>query len=228
MRSFSNLSKITGIILVVAILALGGFNQSSVQAGAPAQTATAQAGDSSAVATAAAGVTSATTAATMATGITYPPCPPAGNANATASATATIVTSAATAAGTTEAAAPTAAATANTNPGYLGVRAEQLDDCGVLIDEVVTDSPAAKSGIQAQDVVVALDGVATPAIALLRQGIQVKQPGDTVVLTIQRSGQQMDIEVTLGVRPPDTTGTVASGTAQAGGAGAAATAAATQ
>ncbi len=107
------------------------------------------------------------------------------------------------------------AATVNTNPGYLGVRAEQLDDCGVLIVEIVTDSPADKAKLQADDVIVALDGTATPAIALLRQSIQAKQPGDKVTLTVQRSGQQMDIEVTLGVRPADSTGTVSVPTAAA-------------
>src|SRR5690349_19684690 len=168
MRSFSNLSKFTGIILVVAVLALGGLNYSSVQAGVPAQTATAPAGDT--VATTAA---SSNTSATAAAGMTYPPCPPVGNATAAATvasggSVATAAAAAATTAATAQAAVPTAVATVNTNPGYLGVRAEQVDDCGVLIVEIVTDSPADKAKLQTDDVIVALDGVATPAIALLR------------------------------------------------------------
>jgi hypothetical protein len=206
MRSFSNVSKLTGLILIVALLLVGGFSQSSVLAGVPAQTATPDAAGADAVATTSA---DSGAAATTAAGMTYPPCPPTGNATVNAAPTESASAATVDAAATTSAV-PTEAATVNANPGYLGVRAEQVDDCGVLIVEVVTGGPADTAKLQPDDVVVALDGVATPAIALLRQGIQAKQPGTKVVLTLQRAGAQMDIEVTLGVRPPDTTGTVES------------------
>jgi predicted metalloprotease with PDZ domain len=139
-----------------------------------------------------------TPAATSATK-TFPPCPPVSAAATESAATAEASTAA------------TSAATPNANPAYLGVTAEQVDSCGVRVVEVKVNSPASQGGLQADDVIVALDGQATPDINLLRDWIRAHVPGDKVTLTVQRNSQQVDVVVTLGAVPADTTGTVESG-----------------
>src|SRR5262249_28809398 len=107
---------------------------------------------------------------------------------------------------------PTQAATVNPNPAYLGVRAEPVDSCGTKIIEVLSQSPAEKAQLQADDVIVAFNGTPEPDIALLRDAVQNSKPGDVVTLTIQRNVQgnltQMDVKVTLIAKPPDNTASV--------------------
>ena len=91
--------------------------------------------------------------------------------------------------------------TPNPNPGFLGISAVQVDDCGVRVMEVTPDSGAAKAQLQVDDVIVALDGKAVSDIGQLRLWVQSHQPGDTIKLTIQRNGSQMDVSVTLGAVP---------------------------
>ena len=184
MRSTSLFVRLSAITLLVAFLAF------SLSAG------TAYAGVAQATGTA---------AVFVAAGTAFAPCPPAAVA-ATGVATDNGIVGTPEAAATQGAATPVA--TANANPGFLGVRAEQVDSCGVRIVEVVPNSPASAAQLQADDVVVALDGVATPEIRGLRLGIEGHVPGDKVKLTIQRAGTQLDVTVTLGVKPADTTATL--------------------
>ncbi len=225
----SRFMKLSGIILAITLVVLAGFQTASVNAGPLAQgtasveATTAAGGGAGAAATTSAGAgTSATAAGTM----SYPPCPPATMEGTVAAATAAASMAATTGAEVNATAAATVAATAAAHaPGYLGVRAEQVADCGVRVVEVVAGQAAATAGIQEGDVIVAMNGTATTSITQLRLAIEAAAPGDKVTLTVQRNGQQMDIQVTLGERPPDTTATEAAGGAATS---AAATAAATQ
>jgi S1-C subfamily serine protease len=67
--------------------------------------------------------------------------------------------------------------------------------------EVTPDSGAAKAQLQVDDVIVAVDGQAITDIGQVRRWVQSHQPGDTIKLTIQRSGNQIDVTVTLGAVP---------------------------
>ena len=82
----------------------------------------------------------------------------------------------------------------------LGV---DLDFGAVVIDEAAPGSPAAAAGIQADDVIVALDDNRidrdTPFVEVLFE----YEPGDTVQATIQRGTDQLTVPVTLGERPED-------------------------
>ncbi|MEP7286112.1 MAG: PDZ domain-containing protein [Chloroflexota bacterium] len=221
MRSFSTLAKLAGFLLVIGFLALGTVNRQNVFADsaiqstdaptmaateAPAMAATAEASMVSTMA--------ATTAVVSASATTYPPCPApvatAADTSATDSAaTAEMAATAVVPADATLAQAATMAATANPTPAYLGVKAEQVEACGSRILEVVAGGPASKSTLQGDDVVVALNGVAVPSVAILRREIESRQPGDKVTLTVERKGTQVDVEVTLGAKPVDTTSAVA-------------------
>jgi S1-C subfamily serine protease len=83
--------------------------------------------------------------------------------------------------------------------GFLGVQFSSSAPAsgGAVIADVVSGSPADKGGLQSGDRVVAIDGhaVQTPTDAVAR--IRSAQPGDTLTITVARSGHNTDIEVTL-------------------------------
>ena len=106
--------------------------------------------------------------------------------------------------------------------GWLGVQIGELTKDiaeglglegveGVLINDVFEDSPAAKSGIEAGDVVLEIDGETVRAPEDLQFKVANKSVGSTVEIVINRSGKIKDVKVELGERPTD----IASLTSQA-------------
>ncbi|NLE51177.1 MAG: PDZ domain-containing protein [Chloroflexi bacterium] len=102
----------------------------------------------------------------------------------------------------------------------LGLIADELNlpvRQGVLITEVFADSPAARAGLQSgdeselvrgvqipvnADIIVAINGNTVNDINdLVAYLVENTSPEDVVTLTIVRSGQTLDLDVTLGVRP---------------------------
>ena len=69
---------------------------------------------------------------------------------------------------------------------------------GARIGQVTAGSGAEKAGVQVGDVVVAIDGVKVADSTELIVKVRAKAPGDTLTLTIQRNGQNVDVPVTLG------------------------------
>jgi S1-C subfamily serine protease len=78
---------------------------------------------------------------------------------------------------------------------------------GAVIRQVTQDSPAASAGLQARDVITAVDGQDVATAQELVDAIGQHKPGDTVVLAVDRPGQNdtLEITVTLGENP-DTAG----------------------
>ena len=77
------------------------------------------------------------------------------------------------------------------------VRTGQRDGSGAEVEEVVDGTPADRAGLEAGDVVVALDGQkVTDGIALI-VSIRTHQPGETLTFTVLRDGDQKDIDITL-------------------------------
>jgi predicted metalloprotease with PDZ domain len=74
---------------------------------------------------------------------------------------------------------------------YFGV----ADGKGVLVSSVMADSPAAKAGIKAGDVVVAVDGEKVESAGDLTRAINKKKEGN-VSLTLVRNHSQMNVTVT--------------------------------
>jgi len=74
---------------------------------------------------------------------------------------------------------------------YFGVAEGQ----GVLVTSVNEDSPAAKAGIKAGDVITAIDGEKVDGAGDVARGINKKKDGD-VTLTVIRKGNQRTITVT--------------------------------
>jgi serine protease Do len=72
---------------------------------------------------------------------------------------------------------------------------------GIIVGEIQTNSPAAKAGLQKNDILLTLDGTPFTTDNTLRQMIRDKNPGDTVTLSVLRNGQTLTITVTLGEMP---------------------------
>lgn len=134
----------------------------------------------------------------------FPPCPdPDAKPMSTAASTAES-TAEATPEGTN---APTIAA--DFQPGYLGVRGEDVANCGTKVLEVVADSPAAKAGIAVDDVIVAVDNLPLGGVDALRGYVTTKAAETSLEIVLQRGGKEMVVKVTLGKRPTITPPTVA-------------------
>ena len=69
---------------------------------------------------------------------------------------------------------------------------------GVLVTNVVEDSPAARAGIKSGDIIIEADGKTTSSTAQLRSRIGVKEVGDKVQLTILRNGDSLQLTVKVG------------------------------
>jgi S1-C subfamily serine protease len=86
---------------------------------------------------------------------------------------------------------------------YLGIRTIFTNE-GQIIDSVEPDSPAADAGLEPGDVIKEVDGQAVDEDhPFVNQVILEHAPGDTVTLTVDRDGEEQQIEVTLGTRPSD-------------------------
>jgi len=83
---------------------------------------------------------------------------------------------------------------------YLGVQS-QLTDQGLVVVAVEPGSPADDAGIQAGDVLVGIDGTMIDQDNSFTDLLLQHDPGDTVTVTVQRGGQEQDLQVTLGTRP---------------------------
>jgi serine protease Do len=82
--------------------------------------------------------------------------------------------------------------------GYLGVSLDDGQDRGAEIKEVVDDSPAAKAGLKAGDVVVGFDGETVRSAAQLSRLVHETPKGRTVEVAFVRGGSRQQAQVTLG------------------------------
>lgn len=71
---------------------------------------------------------------------------------------------------------------------------------GVVVREVLKDSPAAKAGLQKNDVLLRFDGEQISSAQKLQRLINESAPEHTARLTISRNGAEQELSVTLGKR----------------------------
>ncbi len=69
-------------------------------------------------------------------------------------------------------------------------------------DPVIAGSPAAEAGLEAGDVIVAVNGDQLSAEVDLQISLLPYAPGDTVTLRVLRGNSVREVDVTLGVQPP--------------------------
>lgn len=89
---------------------------------------------------------------------------------------------------------------------YFGIG----DGKGVLVTSVADDSPAAKAGLKAGDVITSIDGEKVEGAGDLARGINKKKEGD-VTLTVIRNKNQRTITVTPKEAPTPQPGVVGQG-----------------
>ncbi len=98
--------------------------------------------------------------------------------------------------------------------GWIGVTMQALTENaakalgldkaqGALISSVMADEPAAKAGIKAGDVIIAVNGKNVEDSAALLRAIAGEKPGSKTSVTIWRDGKSKDVIVTLGERNAD-------------------------
>ena len=97
------------------------------------------------------------------------------------------------------------------NRGYLGVQLESLDATmarrlgrrdvsGALVATVVPGSPAAKAGLQTNDLIIDYQGRRVTDRTKLRLDVSRTEPGSQVLFGIVREGEVIDVPITLGER----------------------------
>jgi serine protease Do len=98
--------------------------------------------------------------------------------------------------------------------GWLGVQMQELTPAlakavglsnkdGVLVNEVLADSPAAKAKLVQGDVVLALNGALVKTPRDLALAVAKTKKGDTAKLTVWRDGHERMIEVAIGTQAKD-------------------------
>ena len=76
-----------------------------------------------------------------------------------------------------------------------------MNGYGVLVTKAIAGTPAATAGLEANDVIEQVDGVALNNGQTLGGLIQLHSPGDKIQLTITRGANKLSIALTLGDRP---------------------------
>jgi S1-C subfamily serine protease len=83
--------------------------------------------------------------------------------------------------------------------GFLGIQFRlNPNGKGMLIQEVLADSAAAKAGLKAKDIILKIDGTEPTSLKEFISILELKQPGDEVTLDILRDGKEEKVKVTLG------------------------------
>jgi aminopeptidase YwaD len=84
---------------------------------------------------------------------------------------------------------------------YFGSVPDFRDDLeGVLFADIVNDSPAARAGLMAGDIMIEFDGLPITGLNDYAYALRSKQPGDVVAVVVERNGENITADVTLDAR----------------------------
>jgi len=103
--------------------------------------------------------------------------------------------------------------------GWLGVYIQDVNedlaanfgydgDKGVLIADIMEDSPAEKSDVKIGDIIIGVDGKKVDNVYELRRVIASSKPGSTVNLKLVRKGETKTVKFTIGEMPVKTAGKI--------------------
>jgi serine protease Do len=98
--------------------------------------------------------------------------------------------------------------------GFVGISFQPVDESiaraldlpqarGIIVTEVVEDSPASEAGIRSEDVIVKFNGRNIQSSSDFRRRVAEMMPGTEVTLTLLRNGQEEEVKVVLGEFPTD-------------------------
>lgn len=103
---------------------------------------------------------------------------------------------------------------AERHAAWLGVSLRPLDETmrtqlglgageGILVESIVDESPAARAGLQAFDVLLAWNQTQLGSIDALKQAVLAARAGDKIKLLVLRKGERLTLEVELAARPAE-------------------------
>jgi serine protease Do len=109
---------------------------------------------------------------------------------------------------------PQLLATGRVTRGWLGIRIQALTEDlapsfgakegdGVLVADVMPDSPADKGGLKSGDVIVEFEGQKTGEVPELQRAVADAAPGKPAKVTVLREGKRETMEVKIGEMPAD-------------------------
>jgi serine protease Do len=76
-------------------------------------------------------------------------------------------------------------------------------DGGAIVIEVVEDSPARAAGLQAGDIITAIEGKPLTQPTEVREAVDARAPGDKLTLSVRRQEDDLEITVTLAESPDE-------------------------
>ena len=85
--------------------------------------------------------------------------------------------------------------------GVYAVKGQLVSTGDVVVSEVVVGGPAEAGGMQPDDLVRSIDGVAVTSSADYIAQVQQRSPGDMVTVVVERDGVEQTLEVGLGSNP---------------------------
>jgi len=99
--------------------------------------------------------------------------------------------------------------------GYLGIAMQNIDERkaralsigqpkGVFIDRVFKDGPAAVAGVKPKDVILKIDHREVNKSNQVQAIVAEKSPNESILLTLLRKGQQLEVKVKLGQKDTET------------------------
>jgi putative serine protease PepD len=90
---------------------------------------------------------------------------------------------------------------------YVGVELNGNSSSGAQISSVQPSSPGSAAGLQANDVITAVNGRSINSTQGFIETVDNYAPGNTITLTIKRDGQTHNIKLKLGTRPQSASST---------------------
>ncbi len=98
--------------------------------------------------------------------------------------------------------------------GFVGIGFQPVDENlaraldlpqarGIIVTEVVEDSPASEAGIQLEDVILQFNGRNIQSPSDFRRRVAEMMPGTEITLRVNRDGREQDVKVVLGEFPSD-------------------------
>jgi S1-C subfamily serine protease len=96
--------------------------------------------------------------------------------------------------------------------GWLGIRPQRIEgglaealnleaDSGVLVGQVVDDSPAEKAGLRSGDIILSVDRQEVGTPDALVDAVRRHEAGESVTVSVLRDGKTRELDVTLGEAP---------------------------
>jgi putative serine protease PepD len=84
---------------------------------------------------------------------------------------------------------------------YVGVQLQSDSTGGAAVTTVQPSSPASSAGLTQNDVITAINGKPVTSTEQFIETVDTYSPGQTITLTVKRSGATRSVKLTLGTRP---------------------------